>query len=54
MKTILLIIRHFLPRRRWVDVETLPVYTEGHGRPTAYITTQRGQFGNLRTFKIKP
>jgi hypothetical protein len=54
MKIILLIIRHFFPRRKWEDIsrtEVMGSFEEKY--PIAVVITQRDQFGNLRTFKIK-
>ena len=52
MKYLLLIIRHIWPRKIWKDIAVTHV-TDLDGTIIADIITQRDQFGNLKTFKIK-
>jgi hypothetical protein len=53
MKYLLLIVRHFFPRRRWETVRKVEVFDVAVSKktPTAFITIQQDQFGNLRKFK---
>jgi hypothetical protein len=54
VKTILLIIHHFFPRRRWEDISRTSIMgSSGEEHPIAVIIIQRDQFGDLRTFRIK-
>lgn len=52
MKYLLLIIRHIWPRKIWKDIARTTV-VDDYDMPQAIIVTQKDQFGNLRTFKIK-
>jgi hypothetical protein len=52
MKYLLLIIRHIWPRKIWKDIAVTHV-EDSNGIIICGIVTQRDQFGNLRTFKIK-
>ena len=54
MKTILLIIRHFFPRRRWVEMERHELTRRSDDSFYGWRVVQKDQFGNLRTFKITP
>jgi hypothetical protein len=52
MKYIYLIIRHCFPRRRWTEVEKISFYGNNPDLPQCFVTVQRDQFGNMRTFKV--
>lgn len=54
MKTLLLIIRHLFPRKKWKIIETVNIWEGDHKqRPCEKIIISSDQFGNLRHKRIK-
>lgn len=55
LKHLLLLVRHFFPRRIWSEVDRHDYYElDDHGvkHIRAILITQKDQFGNLRTHRV--